>query len=129
MKGFFRSTLVRSITALIMFATAIAIPLSSPRSVFAAFSLDPTFGNGGKVITSFSNDANVTSIALQSDGRVVAVGASNTGHLQWVIERDTTDGSLDTSFGIHGIVMKDFGADSVARSVKIQPNGKIVVGG
>ena len=43
-------------------------------------SLDTTFGSGGKVITDFGLVfANCTALALQSDGRIVAVGAGTDG--------------------------------------------------
>ena len=39
--------------------------------------LDSTFGTGGKVTTAFgSNQASIYSLAVQSDGKIVAVGAS-----------------------------------------------------
>jgi Domain of unknown function (DUF5122) beta-propeller len=40
--------------------------------------LDSTFGNGGRVTTSFGStaDALITSIVLQSDGKIVAAGGN-----------------------------------------------------
>jgi hypothetical protein len=39
--------------------------------------LDSTFGNGGRVTTSFGNaDAFITSIVLQSDGEIVVAGGN-----------------------------------------------------
>src|SRR5579864_1153098 len=97
---------------------------------YAAFSLDSTFGSGGKVITSFGSEGYAIDVALQSDGKAVAVGAnSNGGHQNWAIARYNTDGSLDTSFGTNGTVTQDFGYDNVARGVIIQSDGKIVVAG
>src|SRR4029453_13241345 len=41
-----------------------------------------------------------------------------------------TDGTLDASFGIGGIVTTDFGGTSAAaRAVAVQPDGKIVAAG
>jgi uncharacterized delta-60 repeat protein len=97
---------------------------------YAAFSLDPTFGSGGKVITSFGNYSDAGSVALQSDGKAVVAGSnSNGGHINWAIGRYNTDGSLDTSFGSNGTVTQDFGFDNNARAVIIQSDGKIVVAG
>jgi CSLREA domain-containing protein len=42
--------------------------------------LDPSFGNGGKVVTSISGGSAIASdIAIQSDGKIVAVGGSRIG--------------------------------------------------
>src|SRR5260370_33670229 len=97
----------------------------------ANFSLDQTYGNGGKVITSFGNNATIFRTALQSDGKSVVGGdASNGNHYNWAIGRYNTNGSLDTSFGTNGIVTQDFGMDNVVHGIAIQPSdGKIVVGG
>src|SRR5436305_222441 len=81
---------------------------------YAAFSLDPSFGTGGKVITSFGTDAYAMHVAIQSDGKAVAAGYnSNNGHKNWAIGRYNTDGTLDTSFGTNGIVIRTFGFDEV----------------
>jgi uncharacterized delta-60 repeat protein len=37
-------------------------------------SLDASFGNGGKVTTAFSGDGWASAVAIQADGRIVAVG-------------------------------------------------------
>ena len=98
---------------------------------YAAFSLDSTYGTGGKVITSFGHDAGIVKQALQSDGKAVVGGAASNGnYYNWTIGRYNTDGSLDTSFGTNGIVTQDFGMDNIVHGVAIQPtDGKIVVGG
>jgi uncharacterized delta-60 repeat protein len=90
--------------------------------------LDVSFGSGGKVMTAFPVQESVCDgLALQADGRVVAVGRVGTG---FGLARYNTDGSLDVSFGGVGIVMPDFsGVNSSASSVAIQTNGKIVAVG
>ncbi|SRR6266567_4204704 len=96
---------------------------------YAAFSLDTTYGNGGKVITSFGMYADAQDVALQSDGKAVVVGYNYNGSANWVIARYNTDGTLDTSFGTNGIVIHNFGFSNTANAVRIQPDGKIVVAG
>jgi hypothetical protein len=39
-------------------------------------SLDATFGNGGTLTTPFLMTAEVTALAIQTDGKIIAVGAS-----------------------------------------------------
>jgi hypothetical protein len=74
----------------------------------AAGSLDPTFGNGGKVVTSFANSAAPfqsaipTAAAQQSDGKiVVAMGFANSAIATTAFGavRYLGNGSLDTTFG------------------------------
>ncbi|ASF48039.1 hypothetical protein [Methylovulum psychrotolerans] len=91
-------------------------------------SLDTTFGNGGVVTTNFllSNDI-AYSIAVQSDGKILAAGKS--GH-DYGLVRYNSNGSLDTSFSGDGKVATDMGADfEQANSIVLQSNGKIVLGG
>jgi uncharacterized delta-60 repeat protein len=82
--------------------------------------LDPTFGNGGKVIT--PGIGGISDIAIQPDGKIVAVGGAR-------IVRYDANGSLDSSFGTGGIVIIQLGTGIAvyANSVAIQPDGKIVV--
>ena len=49
--------------------------LATPSPIEAApGDLDPTFGNGGKVITPFGNFTNTYGLAIQSDGKIVVAG-------------------------------------------------------
>jgi uncharacterized delta-60 repeat protein len=97
-------------------------------------SLDLTFGSGGKVTTDFFGSADFAyAVALQSDGRIVAVGnafGSKGTNSNFAIARYNTDGSLDSSFGTAGKVVTDFfGLFDEAHAVKIQLDGKFVVAG
>src|SRR5262245_56152180 len=76
--------------------------------------LDPTFGVGGIVITDFSGGGDYAfTLALQSDGKIVAAGRTITG---LALARYNSDGSLDTSFGSGGrvITVSSTGATAVA---------------
>ena len=94
--------------------------------------LDPSFGNGGIVITSIhdGND-NASALAIQPDGKIVVAGSSNNGsNYDFALIRYNPNGSLDFAFGMKGIVLIDFrhGDDQVS-AVAIQADGKIVVAG
>jgi uncharacterized delta-60 repeat protein len=102
--------------------------------------LDGTFGTGGKVTTNLGTtspylEAHATSVAIQSDGSIVAAGwSSTTVGTRWpsfTVIRYTTAGVLDSSFGTGGITRTDFGRDQddKAYSVAIQSDQKIVVAG
>ena len=105
--------------------------LSTSSSNAAPGDLDPSFGNGGKVITNFGNSfAGADDIAIQSDGKIVAVGYNRIGNIyNFALARYNTNGSLDTSFGTGGIVVTPVSQYDSARAAAIQSNGKIVVAG
>lgn len=90
--------------------------------------LDPTFGIGGKVVTNIGNATfNVYCQALQSDGKLLIAGDLLDGHrYKGFICRLNADGSLDTTFS-GGKVLNNYA--EFYRAIKIQTDGKIVVGG
>ncbi|MEQ1643055.1 MAG: hypothetical protein ABL959_06390 [Pyrinomonadaceae bacterium] len=92
---------------------------------------DPSFDGDGKVTTPFGTYVNCSAIKLQPDGKIIAVGAvSITGSLDFALVRYNVDGSLDGQFGSSGKVSTSLGEfDDNARSVTLQPDGKIVVAG
>lgn len=95
--------------------------------------LDVTFDGDGKVTTSIgSSHDEAYSIAIQPDGKIVAVGYSllNISNYDFAVVRYNSDGTLDSSFGSNGKVTTDLGlSEDFAQSVKIQPDGKIIVEG
>jgi uncharacterized delta-60 repeat protein len=92
--------------------------------------LDRSFGNGGLVGTRFGRSDGHQSVAIDSRGRIVAVGVSFNGSSQdFALVRYKRNGSLDPSFGSGGKVTTDLGGDDVAASVAIDSQGRIVVAG
>lgn len=99
--------------------------------------LDYSFNAGsGKAITTLDNFANTTSGAvLQSDGKVVLVGACHdASFVNFVcLARYNADGSLDTTFQSVGTVKHFIGPaienGGSAYAVAIQADGKIVLAG
>jgi uncharacterized delta-60 repeat protein len=94
--------------------------------------LDPGFGTGGKVVTELSAfDDGILDLALQADGKIIAVGyAGSGGGNQFVVARYTAGGALDTSFNGTGKVFMDYsGGNDEAYSVAVQSDGMIVVVG
>ena len=82
-------------------------------------SVDPTFQSGN------GPSGRVSAVGVQSDGKILIGGDFTTynstarGH----IARLNNDGSLDTSFNI------GTGADSIVFALKLQSDGKILIGG
>jgi uncharacterized delta-60 repeat protein len=100
--------------------------------------LDPTFGNGGIVITRDSSNYQINfayGMAIQSDGKIIIVGdgvRNPPSAMNWdsAVVRYNPDGSLDTSFGGTGIVITQLSIDyDAAQLVAVQADGKIVVAG
>ena len=92
--------------------------------------LDASFDTDGIVTTDFSSayDAG-NSIAIQSDGKIVVGGYSGTNR-DFALARYNTNGSLDTGFGTGGKTTTAIGSSNdVGKSVVIQSDGKIVLGG
>ncbi|MEI9911790.1 MAG: T9SS type A sorting domain-containing protein [Bacteroidota bacterium] len=95
-------------------------------------SLDNSFDGDGKLTTDIGTSYDqVSSIALQSDGKIVAAGYSYNGSTNdFALARYNTDGSLDNSFDSDGKLTTIFSAsDNQIKSVAIQSDGKIVVAG
>jgi uncharacterized delta-60 repeat protein len=83
--------------------------------------LDPSFGSGGRAA---EGTGAVKAIARQADGKIVTTTATS-------LSRVSTNGTLDTGFGMSGVVSSLFGnsTSQEAFDVAIQSDGKIVVVG
>jgi len=95
--------------------------------------LDSTFGENGIVVTDIGGISDYGySVALQSDGKIVAVGYTYTADdvYNYAVVRYLADGSLDNSFGAEGIATSSIGPDFDNNTyIVIQPDGKILVVG
>ena len=102
---------------------------------------DSTFGNiqnnPGLVITrNFGlnpDSGSSNGAALQSDGKILVAGDgtfSDINRRRFILIRYNADGSLDTSFGSSGGIVRDLNIlDTFAEKVIIQPDGKILIVG
>jgi uncharacterized delta-60 repeat protein len=113
----------------------LGVAISSSLASAQAGTLDPTFGNKGVFVTPPAiTFALATSVAFQSDGKIVIAGCGvapgqGDGPEPAVI-RLTAAGTLDTTFGKGGVAIANLGAGGgiIATSVVVQSTGKIVVG-
>jgi uncharacterized delta-60 repeat protein len=98
-----------------------------------AGTLDPTFGNGGVVTTSFANGSAGVGSFEQSNGDIVAVAQVDfvQGEATGIgLVRYTSTGALDTTFGTNGITNTSFaGFIFTPFGFAVQKNGDILVGG
>jgi uncharacterized delta-60 repeat protein len=95
--------------------------------------LDNTFGISGLATTTFGQNLSfITSLELQTDGKILACGNNKIGNSnQLVISRYNADGTLDNSFGTLGKVITSIFNDGVSSyfKIKLQSDGKILIGG
>ncbi len=95
--------------------------------------LDTSFGTGGSVTTAIGTRSDEAfSVAVQSDGRIVAGGYSDYGpfnNYNFALVRYNANGTLDTSFGSEGKVVTEIGANDFIFSVAMQPDSQIVAAG
>ncbi len=96
-------------------------------------SLDSSFGDGGVVTTQVGFGSAASSLAIQSDGKIVVAGTGGSGFFNesFALVRYNADGGLDTTFGGgDGIVTTAIGNDvDNANALAIQSDGKILVAG
>ena len=99
----------------------------------AAGALDPTFGQGGQVTVSLSNNNVIAEDALlQPDGKILVAAeiteivADANATVTFGVLRLLPNGNLDPSFGTGGVTRIAFGGPS---ALALQADGKIVVVG
>lgn len=85
-------------------------------------SLDATFGNGGKVVTSFGASTDrIHAILVQDDGMIVVGGDSDQGTtatgIDFALARYSANGTLDAGFGIAGKVLTPVRGQSARDSI------------
>jgi uncharacterized delta-60 repeat protein len=94
--------------------------------------LDPTFGSGGRVTSNVGSKLGdvASTLAIQADGKLVVAGTAFLAKdIDLEVARFTIRGKLDPSFGQGGRVLTHVSYAFEARSVVVQPDGKLVVAG
>jgi uncharacterized delta-60 repeat protein len=101
------------------------VVMISTYPVFAAGTLDPSFGINGAA------EGSGLAFVLQPNGKIVAIDrAGNSSDYDFAVMRFNSDGSPDNSFGTNGSVITSVTPFSdIATCVAIQTDGRIVVGG
>ncbi|WP_445452187.1 T9SS type A sorting domain-containing protein [Flavobacterium sp. 25HG05S-40] len=96
--------------------------------------LDATFGANGKTVPRVFEmpnqdhvENNILSLVLLDSGKFLTLGTYGIGNAPsgLVIARFNTDGTIDTTFGTAGLVMKESG--SVKEGLKMLPDGKFII--
>jgi uncharacterized delta-60 repeat protein len=94
-------------------------------------SLDETFGFSGIVLADFGSFDRAHALAIQSDGKIVVAGDSNstgTGPYSMIVARYNSDGTLDSMFGSGGKAIPVTGSFEVS-ALALQPDAKIILAG
>lgn len=94
--------------------------------------LDTSWGGTGMVETDLTGTwERITTLVLQSDGKVIAGGYSGTNVNDLTVARYTTTGTLDTTFGLNGFLNVDLQAGGSERieGMSIQSDDKILLAG
>jgi len=90
---------------------------------------DTSFDGDGAIGIDFGDVATLEDLALQPDGKIVAVGSVPGTDRDFGLMRLKPDGSPDASFGPDGQRRIDVGGADTGEAVAMQPDGKIVVVG
>ncbi len=105
-------------------------------SLNADGSLNKNFGGDGEVLTSFEGlNSEARSMAVQDNGKIILAGtvwsSADDNSFDFGLTRHNSDGSLDSSFGLNGKQITDFGPNysDGAIGVAINNNNKIVAAG
>lgn len=78
----------------------------------------------GNVITSIGNSANVASVLIQTNGKIIAAGNSDN---KIALASYLSDGTLDTTFGVNGIQLISLGLQNQLNNIYLDNDGKILV--
>src|SRR5262249_22940477 len=106
-----------------------AVEALEGRALLSGGALDPTFGQGNPVLIDFGGQDFGRRLALQPDGKIIALGLSTSADgatRSYALARQNPDGTPDATFGTNGQVVTPFGNPG---NLTLQADGKIVVAG
>jgi uncharacterized delta-60 repeat protein len=93
-------------------------------------SLDASFGGDGIVITDIGPQDSANGLLIVTDGKILVAGSVGNGlgtAADFLLARYDTNGVLDGSFDMDGIVMRTVTAHTFGGPITVQPDGKILV--
>jgi uncharacterized delta-60 repeat protein len=96
--------------------------------------LDSTFNDSGIVKLRYMNvNTGALAMALQSDGKIIAVGNYIDGNsIRFGVIRILTDGRIDSTFADNGLMIIELSSSAIddrPTCIKIQNDNKILIGG
>ena len=92
---------------------------------------DASLDDDGIVLTDFDGRTDIAeAIALDEFNRIIVAGSVDSGDgFAFGVARYLSDGTMDTSFGEQGLITRMLGTTGFCKSVAIQKDNKIVLGG
>lgn len=93
---------------------------------------DTTFGNNGTVLTEIGSYSDVAlALTLQPNGKILISGASVNGNYEWFVQRYSSDGSTDSTYGDNSVRFVNFGSgtNEYAYALALDASGRAVVAG
>jgi uncharacterized delta-60 repeat protein len=106
----------------------LTLALLPATAVAAPGDFDSSFGGDGSVSLDWGPFSSVEGVLVQGDGRIVASGGGGDPSAL-ILGRLTSNGPVDTGFGIGGITTLSLVGGEWADDVARQPDGKIVAAG
>jgi len=97
--------------------------------------LDPTFGNGGIVVTTYNESIEASGLVLRPNGKLIKGITYNdyAARSSYQLESFNPDGTVDAGFGENGVASYTFGHsgswNTEMLSIALQQDGKIVCTG
>ena len=94
-------------------------------------SLDPFFGENGRIFGAFSEFTRATSLTIDRSGRMIVAGVTNASDPEVAAMRFTRSGFLDQSFGSNGLAKLNVspGGSESAADVAVDSSGRVFVAG
>lgn len=89
--------------------------------------LDTSFDGDGIVLETSLGTGFYDAALVQPDGKLLVAGSTSAAPGQWILRRYEVDGTPDATFNAN--ILPDLPAVGVARSIAIDPKGRILVGG
>ena len=129
--SFCRRTLIMNIR-LIPLLTLCSILVAALFSEAIAVTLDPDFGEDGRVAVELGiYGSRANAVLAQKDGKILVAGSStSTADKDFMLFRLLPNGELDTNFNYDGTVTTHVGSyDDEALTLALQSDGKILAGG
>jgi uncharacterized delta-60 repeat protein len=109
-------------------AAGTAVPATASAGVGA---LDPTFGNGGAVLTQLDSTGSTQTegagLAVAPNGDIYQAGTIGVSSPEVFVARFLPNGSPDHSFGVDGVVTEAFATGG--GQVVVLPSGNVIVSG
>jgi uncharacterized delta-60 repeat protein len=97
---------------------------------------DSAFGKQGCTFinSTYYSFQTAYAVAIQTDNKIIVAGYGARGEFEdvnydMIIARLTADSKIDSSFGVNGIAIADYGKGDIAYDIAIQPDGKIIIQG